>query len=203
MFAVSVCVCAHVCVCSRVCSIFFFKIHLRASWLLKEWANRFLALCHLWSLHSATCRTHQCYNEKQNTDTHAYTRTHMHTHTLTQAMLSQHPELVKKSIHTLSAHTHTHIHRPHKSKTSHKKLHYFKIHTLMHTPTDVPTHWGQQFGHRQHSNLLFRLQWKNLPFDPEYFQHWRRRQPRNAMLQRKQRERREWIDAHRLCTGCF
>lgn len=40
-----------------------------------------------------------------------------------------------------------------------------------HTPSDIPTHWGQRFGHRQHSILLLRLQWKNLLFDPEYFQH--------------------------------
>lgn len=72
--------------------------------------------------------------------------------------------------------------------------------TLMHTPSDVPTHWGQQFGHRQHSILLLRLQWKNLLFDPEYFQHFQQEGGSQGMpCFSAKREREEgWIDAHHL-----
>lgn len=42
--------------------------------------------------------------------------------------------------------------------------------TVMHAPVEAPTHRGRPFGHRQHSVLLFHLQWKNLTSDPEPFQ---------------------------------
>lgn len=42
--------------------------------------------------------------------------------------------------------------------------------TVMHAPVEAPTHRGRPFGHRQHSVLLFHLQWKNLTSDPEHFQ---------------------------------
>lgn len=85
----SVCVCENLCVCVCVCPIFHFKVHWKASWLLEEWASRFLALCHLWFPHSAACRTYQCNNERQNTHTHSNALTHTwpparedkHTHT--------------------------------------------------------------------------------------------------------------------------
>lgn len=49
------------------------------------------------------------------------------------------------------------------------KMH-FKKHKVMHAPMEAPTHRGRPFVHRQHSVLLFHLQWKNLTCDPEHFQ---------------------------------
>lgn len=66
---------------------------------------------------------------------------------------------------------------------------------------DAPTHWGQRLGHRQHSVLLFRLQWKNLPFDPGVFPMPRKEAARECCASALTKRDRQWIDAHHLCVS--
>lgn len=66
---------------------------------------------------------------------------------------------------------------------------------------DAPTHWGQRLGHRQHSVLLFRLQWKNLPFDPGAFPTPRKEAARECCASALTKRDRQWINAHHLCVS--
>lgn len=66
---------------------------------------------------------------------------------------------------------------------------------------DTPTHWGQRLGHRQHSVLLFRLQWKNLPFDPGVFPTPRKEAARECCASALTKRDRQWINAHHLCVS--
>lgn len=71
--------------------MFHLKIHLKAGWQLEEWASTFLALRHLWSLHSVACRTRQCYDEKQSAHVNIPSSTLADTQTYTTPACKDNP----------------------------------------------------------------------------------------------------------------
>lgn len=168
-----------------VCSVFHFKIHLKGGRLLEEWANRFLALCHLWSAHSAACRTHQHHNEKQSTHTYTDAHTHIYIYCCTAC----------KDKYTYIRQTHTHTH------------------TKLNLLTNTPSLWITQACRRSHT--LRPTVWASTAFHsafpftveksalwPRVFPTFRKEAARECHASALREWEEGWIDAQRLCTGC-
>lgn len=165
-----------------------FKIYLNTGWMLEEWTSRFLVLCHLWSLHSEACRTHQRQYEKQS-NTHKHTADH-------SCRCTSHP--TRKGKHTYirrataraknraSSHAHMHTHlNAHSAAHGHRHSHMLR-----------PTAWASTAFHSTFTVEKTAL-W------PRVFPTFGRAAARECHVLLLREWDKRWINAHYLYMWCF